>query len=409
MAAVRQADIEKALRRVKGPDLKGDLVSLGMIAGIDLDGGRAIVTVEVDPARAQELEPLREAVERVVAAVPGVETARAILTAHSAPGGRPSTAGGQPPAPPPPPPVKPPLDRKELQNTPAAKAGPRPGAGPGPGRRQARSQGPAAPVRGVKQLIAVASGKGGVGKSTTAVNLALAFGRLGKKVGLLDADIYGPSLPRMMGITGKPQPTGQGRVLDPLVGHGLPVMSMGFMVEEDTPMVWRGPMVQSALNQMLREVAWPDLDLLVIDMPPGTGDAQLTLSQQTPLAGAIIVSTPQDIALIDARKGLNMFRKVEVPVLGIVENMSYFVCPKCGERADIFGHGGAREEAERLGVPFLGAVPLHADIRRLSDQGEPVVASDPDGPHAAAYGAIASAALEHLRTAQRPPPKIVII
>jgi ATP-binding protein involved in chromosome partitioning len=243
-------------------------------------------------------------------------------------------------------------------------------------------------VPGIKSIIAVASGKGGVGKSTTAVNLALALKANGLRVGVLDADIYGPSMPRLLGITGKPQQTADKR-LKPMDGYGMPVMSMGFLVEEDTPMIWRGPMVISALTQMLREVEWGQLDVLVVDMPPGTGDAQLTMAQQVPLAGAVIVSTPQDLALIDARKGLNMFRRVEVPVLGIVENMSYFIAPDTGKRYDIFGHGGAKAEAQRLGVPFLGEVPLDMAIRETSDTGLPLVVSDPTGPHAQAYREIA--------------------
>jgi ATP-binding protein involved in chromosome partitioning len=260
-------------------------------------------------------------------------------------------------------------------------------------------------VPGIKNIIAVASGKGGVGKSTTSVNLALALASKGLKVGLLDADIYGPSMPRMLGITDKP--TAQGKILSPLEGYGLKVMSMGFLVEEETPMIWRGPMVISALTQMLREVAWGELDLLIVDMPPGTGDAQLTMSQQVPLAGAVIVSTPQDIALIDARKGLNMFRKVEVPILGLIENMSTFVCPKCGEQSDIFGHGGARSEADRLGVPFLGEVPLHMDIRTNSDGGTPVTVSNPDGPHAKIYKEIASEVIARLDAESADRPQIV--
>jgi ATP-binding protein involved in chromosome partitioning len=266
-------------------------------------------------------------------------------------------------------------------------------------------------VPGVKSIIAVASGKGGVGKSTTAVNLALAFQANGLSVGILDADIYGPSMPRLLGVTGRPQPA-SGRILKPLEGYGVKVMSMGFMVEDDTPMIWRGPMVISALTQMLREVAWGDLDILVVDMPPGTGDAQLTMAQQVPLAGAVIVSTPQDLALIDARKGLNMFRRVDVPVLGIVENMSYFCCPSCGHRSEIFGHGGARSEAEKLGVPFLGEVPLDAELRKRSDSGQPIVVSDPDSAHTKVYRAMAEAIWGQIvgrdAAGARTAPKIVI-
>jgi ATP-binding protein involved in chromosome partitioning len=255
-------------------------------------------------------------------------------------------------------------------------------------------------VHGVKHIIAVASGKGGVGKSTTAVNLALGLAANGISTGLLDADIYGPSMPRMLGVTEKPE-SADGKQLKPIERYGLRTMSIGYIVNEDTPMIWRGPMVSSALEQMLRDVQWGELDVLVVDMPPGTGDAQLTLAQRVALAGAVIVSTPQDIALVDARKGLNMFRKVAVPVLGIVENMSYFLCPKCGERAEIFGHGGAREEAEKLGVPFLGEVPLHLDIRTTSDSGHPIVVAHPDSPHSQVYKNIAGRVWKQLSANQR--------
>ncbi len=262
----------------------------------------------------------------------------------------------------------------------------------------------------MKHIIAVASGKGGVGKSTTAVNLALALKDQGLKVGVLDADIYGPSMPRLLGVRGQPQQLA-GNKLDPMRAYGLKVMSMGFLVDEETPMIWRGPMVMSALSQMLKDVAWGELDVLVVDMPPGTGDAQLTMAQQVPLAGAVIVSTPQDLALIDARKGLNMFKKVNVPVLGIVENMSTFICPHCGNASDIFGHGGARAEAERLGVPFLGEVPLTMSVRVTSDEGKPVVATDPKSTVAKAYrdiAAAASAELERVSGAIRQAPKIIM-
>jgi len=250
-------------------------------------------------------------------------------------------------------------------------------------------------VSGIKHMIAVASGKGGVGKSTTAVNLALGLQAIGLKVGILDADIYGPSQPRLLGLSGRPQVAG-GNKLRPMEAYGLKAMSMGFLVDEGTPIIWRGPMVVSALTQMLRDVTWGELDALVIDMPPGTGDVQLTMAQQVPLSGAIIVSTPQDLALIDARKGLNMFRKVDVPVLGIIENMSFFVCPKCGERSDVFGHGGAKLEAEKLGIAFLGGVPLHMDIRVTSDEGQPITATNPNGPHAQIYRDIATKAWAEL-------------
>ena len=258
-------------------------------------------------------------------------------------------------------------------------------------------------------MIAVASGKGGVGKSTTAANLALGLKALGLKVGLLDADIYGPSMPKLLGIHGKPRLL-ENRILEPMEAYGLKVMSIGFLVEEEAAMIWRGPMVMSAITQMLREVAWGDLDVLVVDMPPGTGDAQLTMAQATPLAGAVIVSTPQDLALIDARRGVSMFKRVEIPILGIVENMATFVCPHCGQASHIFGHGGAREEAKRLGVPFLGEVPLNMTIRELSDAGRPVVVADPEGPHATIYKDMAQQVWASLSggAAAKPAPRIVI-
>jgi ATP-binding protein involved in chromosome partitioning len=254
----------------------------------------------------------------------------------------------------------------------------------------------------------VASGKGGVGKSTCAVNIAIGLSSLGLRVGILDADIYGPSLPRMLGISGKPKTT-DGKKLVPMEKWGLKVMSMGFLVAEDTPMIWRGPMVMSALQQMIFDVTWGELDVLVVDMPPGTGDAQLTMAQRVPLTGAVIVSTPQDIALLDARKGLNMFRKVDVPVFGIIENMSYFLCPSCGDRSHIFGHGGARETADQLGVDFLGEVPLHMSIRETSDAGTPITASEPDGEHARVYRALAARIQEKIGVEiTRSGPSIVI-
>jgi ATP-binding protein involved in chromosome partitioning len=379
MAAVTKDDILDALRKVRGPDLSGDLVSLGLVSDVVVSDGKVIFSITVPAERSRELEPLRQAAEKAVREVPGVEHAMVALTAERRPGA---------PAP-----------------------APRPGPA-APARAAQSGGGPAkAGVPGVKAIIAVASGKGGVGKSTTAVNLALGLQAIGLAVGILDADIYGPSMPRLLGLRGRPE-TISGRTLKPLERYGLKVMSMGFLVEEETPMIWRGPMVISALTQMLREVAWGKLDVLVVDMPPGTGDAQLTMAQQVPLAGAVIVSTPQDLALIDARKGLNMFRRVDVPVLGIVENMSYFLCPHCGERTDIFGHGGAEREAERIGVPFLGAVPLHATIRAHSDAGTPVVASEPDGEHSRIYREIAARAWARVEMERGPtgrqPPKIVI-
>jgi ATP-binding protein involved in chromosome partitioning len=308
-----------------------------------------------------------------VRAVAGVSVAMVALTAERKPGA--ATAPPQRPA----------------QGVPKVSAHRPPQGGQSPMSRQAE-------IPGVSAVIAVASGKGGVGKSTTALNLALGLRDLGLRVGLLDADIYGPSVPRLTGIHEKPQ-LDDNRKMIPILRFGLSIMSIGFLVEEDTAMIWRGPMVMSAITQMLRDVAWGTLDVLVVDMPPGTGDAQLTLAQNVPLKGAIIISTPQDLSLIDARRGLAMFKKVNVPVLGIVENMSYFQCPHCGTKSDIFGHGGARHEAERLGVPFLGEIPLHISIRTTSDAGTPVVESEPNGPHAAIYRAIGAKVRDQLKGA----------
>ncbi len=373
MAQVTEADVLARLKGIVEPETGQDIVSLGMVTGLVVKDGNVGFSIEVAPDKGPALEPLRKTVERSVHEMPGVVSATVVLTAH-----RPQTQSAPPP---------------RGQHAP----------------QQQQETKPLAP--GVKNIVAVASGKGGVGKSTAAVNLALGFAASGLKVGLLDADIYGPSQPRMMGISDKPS-SADGKILEPMENYGIKVMSMGFLVDEETPMIWRGPMVMSALQQMLRDVNWGELDIMVVDMPPGTGDAQLTMAQQVPLAGAVIVSTPQDIALLDARKGLNMFRKVDVPVLGIIENMSYFLCPSCGHQADIFGHGGARDEAERLGVEFLGEIPLHLDIRETSDGGHPIVSSRPDSDHAAAFRAIANRIWEQLDTAGggevRKAPKIVI-
>jgi len=371
MAEITESAIRKVLESVIDPASGKSVVALGMVGGVATRGGHVAITLDVDPARGTALEPLRQACEQAVRALPDVLSATAVMTAER-------------PAPAPP---------------------PAPGAGHGHGH----SHGPAAKttggggridVPGVRHIIAVASGKGGVGKSTTAVNLALGLAANGIATGLLDADIYGPSMPRMLGVTEKPESL-DGKMLKPIERYGLSTMSIGYIVNEDTPMIWRGPMVSSALEQMLRDVQWGELDVLVVDMPPGTGDAQLTLAQRVALSGAVIVSTPQDIALVDARKGLAMFRKVAVPVLGIVENMSYFLCPKCGERSEIFGHGGAREEAEKLGVPFLGEVPLHLDIRTTSDSGHPIVVDKPDSPHTQVYKNIAGRVWKQLSANQR--------
>ena len=371
MAPTKQ-QIQEALAKVVGPD--GKPMPAGALSDIVVGDGKVFFSISVDASAVKAWEPVRKRVEDAVRAVPGVQSVMVALTAE-----RPGGGGGQ------------------------AAAPPRP-----PSQRAPRPEGPIG-VPNVGAVIAVASGKGGVGKSTSEVNLALGLRDLGLRVGVLDADIYGPSLPKLLAIKERPQTIG-GTRLKPISRYGLTVMSIGFLIEEETPMIWRGPMVISALTQMLREVEWGELDVMVVDMPPGTGDAQLTMAQQVPLAGAVIVSTPQDLALIDARRGIAMFQRVNVPVLGIIENMSYFMCPQCGTRSDIFGHGGARHEAERLKVPFLGEVPLDMTIRETSDSGLPVVATQPDGAHAKTYRGIAQRLRDSLAGpgAGRAAPKIVI-
>ncbi|WP_279358882.1 Mrp/NBP35 family ATP-binding protein [Methylobacterium indicum] len=375
--AITRDDVLKALAGVTVDAAGTSLPASGRLSEIVIDPtGRVVFSIGIAPPEAKAFEAVRQAAEIAVLKLPGVKAALASLTGERGPGAgappRPAAPGGAP------------------------QGGPRPG--------------PALP--GVRHIVAVASGKGGVGKSTTACNLALALRAQGLKVGLLDADIYGPSVPKLFGLDRKPETinTPQGQRIVPLNGYGIPVMSIGFLISADTAMIWRGPMVQSALTQLLREVAWGELDVLIVDMPPGTGDAQLTLAQATPLAGAVIVSTPQDLALIDARRAVTMFRRVEVPILGVVENMATFVCPHCGGTSHIFGHGGARQEAETLGVPFLGEVPLTMTIRESSDSGRPVVAVDPDGPQAAAYRTIAAGLWAGLSggAGPRPAPRIVI-
>ena len=375
MAKIAEAEIRSVLSTITAPD-GGNIIDRGMVQGLVVRDGHVGFSIEVDPAQGNQLEPLRKSAEAAVMGLPGVLSVTAVLTAH-----RGGSAGAAPQRP-----VAAPAPRPQAQH---------------PGGNKAL-------VPGVKHIIAIASGKGGVGKSTTATNLALAFTTLGLRVGLLDADIYGPSQPRLMGLSGRPE-SRDGKTLEPKQNYGVKVMSMGFLIEEDTPMIWRGPMVMSAITQLLREVNWGELDILVCDLPPGTGDAQLTMSQSVPLSGAVIVSTPQDIALLDAKKGLNMFRKVDVPVLGLIENMSYFSCPNCGHRTDIFAHGGAQREAAKFGVDFLGEIPLDIQIRETSDSGRPIVASEPTSPHSLAYGEIARKIWQKLdATPQRAAPRIVL-
>jgi ATP-binding protein involved in chromosome partitioning len=377
MAATRD-DILGALARVNDPVSGSNIVEAGLVQGLVLRDGHVGFSIEVAPERGAASEPLRKAAEDAVHELPGILSVTAVLTAHS----------------------EPPNARTVYRNPRAQR--PQAGQHSHPHPPQPRTSG----IEGVASVIAVASGKGGVGKSTVAVNLALGLARLGLKVGLLDADIYGPSVPRLLSIAHKPET--DGHKLQPIEKFGIKAMSIGFLVAEDSPMIWRGPMVQSALMQMMNDVAWAPLDVLVIDMPPGTGDAQLTIAQRVPLKGAVIVSTPQDIALIDARKAIAMFEKTQVPVLGVVENMSMFVCPQCGHEAHIFGHGGARAEAEKMNAPFLGEVPLVPRIRETSDAGSPVVASHPNGEEAQAFLAIAGQVAQKIAAPSRRAPSIVI-
>jgi ATP-binding protein involved in chromosome partitioning len=375
MSAIDREAVLAALRRIRPPDAEQDIVTAGLVTGLVVKDSNVGFAIEVAPAEAEAFEPVRKAAEAAVRELPGVTSVTAVLTAE-----RPA-----------------PQERA---------APPRPTSPTQQAAAQAPQQRPLA--EGVRAIVAVASGKGGVGKSTTAVNLAMGLARLGLRTGLLDADIYGPSLPRMTGLSGRPPASPDGQKLAPLVAHGVKVMSMGFLVDEDAPMIWRGPMVQSAIQQMLGDVAWGELDVMVVDLPPGTGDAQLTMAQRVPLAGAVIVSTPQDIALLDVKKAVNMFHKVDVPILGVVENMSYFCCPNCGHRTDIFAYGGARQTAAAMAVDFLAEIPLDPVIRELSDSGRPVVVAEPETAQARAYMELARNVVDRLEGAERKPaPRIV--
>ncbi len=359
---VTREEVLKALEQVVDPASGKSVAAAGMVEGLVVKNGNVGFALEVAPERGRGAEPLRKQCEEAVAALPGVLSATVVLTAHQG----------------------------KAPDTPRVAAAPQPSG-----------------VAGVESIIAVASGKGGVGKSTVAVNLAIGLSQAGLKVGLLDADIYGPSVPRLLAIREKPGQAANHKLL-PIEKFGIKTMSIGFLVDEDTPMIWRGPMVQSALTQMMNDVSWSPLDVLVVDMPPGTGDAQLTIAQRVPLKGAVIVSTPQDLALIDARKAIAMFEKIKVPILGLVENMSVYVCPNCGHESHIFGHGGARATATRMGAAFLGEIPLVGTIREMSDAGTPVVAQAPESAEAKAYFRVAEEVAKSLKAPLHAAPRIVL-
>jgi ATP-binding protein involved in chromosome partitioning len=373
-----EQDILKALENIYAP---GGVSLTRAVSGIVISEGKAFVSLTGDPQKPQPWEVARRNAEIAIKAVPGVDAAIVTLTADRAIGSVQTSHKH---------------DHNHDHDHDHKHAAP-------PSARHST----ATSSMNVRFMIAVASGKGGVGKSTTAANLALGLSAQGWRVGLLDADIYGPSAPRLFGLNKKPS-VEAGKLI-PLEAYGVKIMSMGFLVDEKTPMVWRGPMVTQALMQMLNEVKWGELDAMVIDMPPGTGDVQLTIAQQAALSGAVIVSTPQDLALIDARRAVAMFQKVETPILGIIENMSYFQCPHCGGRSEIFSHGGARQDAEKLSVPFLGEAPLDMRIRETSDTGHPIVSSEPNSPQAGVYLGLAAKIKTLLETQKRKQAPNIIV
>ncbi len=349
MSEIKRQQILNILKTIHHPHKNTDIITLGMVQGLAVKNDEVGFALSINPAEAEMMEQVRKECDTKLLEIPEINKVVSVLTAERDP-------------------------TKEIP----AMLSPAKGAGP---MKDANK------IPGVKHVIAVASGKGGVGKSTTAVNLALALQKSGLKVGIFDVDIYGPSIPTLLGVTEKPGQSEDKKII-PIIRHGLVSMSLGYLMKQDTATIWRGPMVMGAVKQMTGDTKWDidgELDILVLDLPPGTGDVQLTLAQTIDIDGAIVISTPQDIALIDARKGLDMFRKTDTEVFGIVENMSYFICPSCGDRADIFGHGGARQTATELGVDFLGEIPLHMDIRETSDNGRPLVASQPNSPHSGIY------------------------
>ena len=392
MASVTKEQVLAALADVLDPDSGQNVIAGGLISGVVVRDGNVGFMLEVDPDQGAAKEPLRKACETAVERLPGVLSVTAVMTAER-------QGSGQ--------------ARGNAQGH-GHGHGHAPGHAHGGQGQAGHGQAAQAPqlLPGVKSVIAIASGKGGVGKSTTAVNLATAMAAQNVRVGLLDCDIYGPSIPRMLNLSGQPEMVGE-RTLRPMANYGIKCMSIGFLVAEDTAMIWRGPMVMQALEQMMRDVEWGSLDVLLCDLPPGTGDAQLTMAQRVPLTGAVIVSTPQDIALLDVTRGISMFNQVNVPIFGVVENMSYYVCPECGHRAELFHHGGARETARRLGVDFLGEIPLDIEIRTTSDAGRPIVVTQPESPHAAAYRRIAAGLIDKATSAVggagRPQPRIVMM